>query len=434
MLEDALLARLARPPKGEWQGEVDVPSETELSELLDRTPRSLHPWLAHCAYLRFGEARLPRSVVDTFDTALRGATVGHMQRQALLRRLLPALDAVGIPYVVLKGAALAFLAYPAPALRPMGDLDLWIRPDDIDHAVSVAASVGLFDSSRYRARTPTFEDPRAATRVLEAHDFPLVVEVHTVLRSLAGLSEEWLDRAWSRRERCRFGTLEGSVLHPSDMLTHLVVHASRHHHFEAGFRPLVDVRLWLEAAGDRIDWELLLGEWERERVTVWALVTLVLAHELVAAPLPSRVREAVGRLPAFEVVSAAARDQVFGAGLVVPRAVGHLLRSTPRERMGWLARRVTVWYWKGPPGTRRLPTEVLREALRRMAHDVWFKSRPYLSGVFSGDLWGAEYRRRRALVVGRQRLAELVSEAEGRGEGAQGPDEGPALASRADGV
>ena len=62
---------------------------------------------------------------------LRAAMYYNAAGEAELRtrELADALDvlgAVGITPVLFKGAVLAYTAYPDPACRPMGDLDLWI--------------------------------------------------------------------------------------------------------------------------------------------------------------------------------------------------------------------------------------------------------------------------------------------------------------------
>ena len=90
--------------------------------------RDLHPYLAWRLPLLLDPTRIPPEVLAPLVLARRGAAVGLLTRQTVLRRLTGALDEAGIPFVVLKGVALAHLAYPEPALRSMGDIDIWTRP------------------------------------------------------------------------------------------------------------------------------------------------------------------------------------------------------------------------------------------------------------------------------------------------------------------
>ncbi len=51
-------------------------------------------------------------------------------------------DARGLRPVILKGADFARRLYPSPAVRPMSDLDLWVRPEEVERAESALASLG----------------------------------------------------------------------------------------------------------------------------------------------------------------------------------------------------------------------------------------------------------------------------------------------------
>ena len=59
-----------------------------------------------------------------------------------LRRILGALHQAQVPVIVLKGAALAHTLYPDPGLRPMNDLDLMVKPEDLLRAIDVLEKVG----------------------------------------------------------------------------------------------------------------------------------------------------------------------------------------------------------------------------------------------------------------------------------------------------
>ena len=49
----------------------------------------------------------------------------------------------GVPFLVLKGAALAHLVYGDPRLRPMRDVDLLIRKADAGRALDVLTRCGF---------------------------------------------------------------------------------------------------------------------------------------------------------------------------------------------------------------------------------------------------------------------------------------------------
>src|SRR5690606_1742309 len=113
------------------------------SELPTVAPRDLHPYLAWRLPHLVDAAGIPAAVVESLDLARGGAAWGHLPRQPLRRRIAGALEGAGVPFLVLKGAAPARLAWPDPALRPMGDLDSWTRPESMDQASAALLAAGI---------------------------------------------------------------------------------------------------------------------------------------------------------------------------------------------------------------------------------------------------------------------------------------------------
>ena len=59
------------------------------------------------------------------------AAAFHVVAKRTLGRLLAALDEIGVPALIVKGALLAHTVYADPVERPMCDLDLKVRPSDL---------------------------------------------------------------------------------------------------------------------------------------------------------------------------------------------------------------------------------------------------------------------------------------------------------------
>jgi hypothetical protein len=174
----------------------------------------------------------------------------------------------------------------------------------------------------------------------------------------------------------------------------------------------------LEREGAACDWPALAARWRREGCFTWCYLTLSLAKELLAAPVPAALLDVVAPPAEFEELRVLARAQVLDSASTLPPTLATLVTTaTATGRSRWLIHRLTAWYWQGPPGIRRTPLEVMREATRRMSSDLRTKLPAYVRGWRDGSLRGAEFRRRQALALGRQRLAELVSQVERAGRG-----------------
>ena len=66
--------------------------------------------------------------------------------------MLRALERGRVDTLLLKGAALTFLDYPEPSLRPMADVDVLVRPGDIRRAIDILRRSGW---------KPTHDSPEA---------------------------------------------------------------------------------------------------------------------------------------------------------------------------------------------------------------------------------------------------------------------------------
>lgn len=382
--------------------------------LLEVTPRDLHPYLARRIPQLVDSARVPTTVTEALALASRGAVLRHLQRHAMLRRLSIALDAAGVPFVVLKGVVLAHLAYPAPSLRSMGDIDLWTLPGHLDAAAEVVLRTGMRYPERLQSRMSAADRlEERSTRVFESDAGGVVLELHGIVQSMLAAAPGWSDAAWSRAVERDLGGVRARVPHPEDMLTHLAVHCSSHHRFEMGLRPLLDIALWLEATAGSCDPAALASQWKRYGCATWNHLTLALVRDLLGSdPLPS-LTAAADSMPRSAELHELAEAQVMDAVLTMPPTLARLAATpTTAGRFRWVVHRLTGWYWQGPPGSKRTVLAATRDAGSRLFSDVRTKLPAYLRGLRDGSLRGAEFRRRQALAVGRRRLGELVEQVE----------------------
>ncbi len=175
-------------------------------------------------------------------------------------RILPALAPFISPLVLLKGAALAQTIYPHPALRLMGDLDILVRPQQIQEAIRRCRSQG------YDLPTPSV-GPNFQ-RMLEFHSHlsgaqhPTDIEIHHSLVTAPhhpyAPRLEWF---WSHIEPLppvnhTFPGPGVSWLAPTAQLLHLAAHMVLQH--GEAYMTLIkyyDVYILLEQMGERIEWD-----------------------------------------------------------------------------------------------------------------------------------------------------------------------------------
>ncbi len=70
------------------------------------------------------------------------ASVRNVRMMHLLERIARAFNDAGVPVLALKGAALNLVLYDRPDERPMGDLDLLIKPENVEDAFAILEKLG----------------------------------------------------------------------------------------------------------------------------------------------------------------------------------------------------------------------------------------------------------------------------------------------------
>ena len=230
---------------------------------------------------------------------LQSAYYRNAARNTLLfgvvREVLQACQRQGIAVIVLKGAALAETVYPNRAVRPMGDIDLLVRPEALEAMDDALTALGyrFVDHGRPKAywRTQyyefTFQPPLAA---------PLTVpiEVHWALERPSRPFRIDMDGLWQRAIPATIAGVDTRILAPEDQLLHLCVHLCKH----AGGTPIEAGRSWqlrtfsdlvavLCRAGPTLDWEALVHRAQAWGVASYLYVPLALTCELSGVRVPT---------------------------------------------------------------------------------------------------------------------------------------------------
>ncbi|MBN2004558.1 MAG: nucleotidyltransferase family protein [Anaerolineae bacterium] len=96
-----------------------------------------------CRALKAAGFEPPRDVWRLLQALALRHRLASRARTQVLREVAAAFATAGIPARFVKGAALAYLVYPGPELRPMRDVDLLVAPDDALRAQSLLGELGF---------------------------------------------------------------------------------------------------------------------------------------------------------------------------------------------------------------------------------------------------------------------------------------------------
>lgn len=201
-----------------------------------------------------------------------------------------------IQVIVLKGAHLGEIVYGNIGLRPMGDVDLLFKKEDL---------------------------ARAQKRFMEAGYSPvdkqLAIDFHwNIDLTIANLDID-MGQIWQRAEPAAIAGVNVWVLSAEDLLLHLCTHIAFHHHFGfAGLRALSDVRETINHYHDQMDWDAI-----RRRAVEWGVgncvyLTLSLASEFLGVQVPKGFMASLKPEGSDSQARAWALEQMFGDASNIP--------------------------------------------------------------------------------------------------------------------
>jgi hypothetical protein len=231
-------------------------------EFISRSARShnISQLLYHNLKALPNSSFIPAGEMQEFKKIYHETVARNIYIYAELKAILDAFRRSGIEAIALKGAALAGVVYPDIGLRPMLDIDLLVREDELPAADKVMAELGysvihgVEPEQWYRENhfhLPPYQHPRKV----------VIVEIHWhVTRNSHGTDiRKWWERAENKN------IMGYPVLVPSseDMLIHLSVHLF-HHAYNKGFvlRGLCDIYEMIQYHEGELNWKLL-----RDKIT-----------------------------------------------------------------------------------------------------------------------------------------------------------------------
>jgi len=238
---------------------------------------------------------------------LRAIGLSVLQRNLFLANeldsILEAFDRRAVLAIPLKGPVLAHTLYPNPAMRLMGDLDIWVRQEDIPAAQEVLEQAG-------------YQTPARPGEVLKKHPFhdvilfkaPVMVELHwqpmdtTFLRVDTGL-------VWRRAQSIDLDGRQVLTLSAEDNLILLSIHLLRHP--DRALRLLVDIAGLLNRYGSQLDWTCVVRSCREWQAGGFVYLALVRVKSLLEAPVPAQVLKELKPSWWYRVLAEALVDDLY---------------------------------------------------------------------------------------------------------------------------
>ena len=224
--------------------------------------------------IRFG---IEDPLIDRFREIRRYFLVRNLKAMAFGQRVFATLDQIGVPFIVLKGAALIACYLADRSLRPMEDIDILVPEDRLANAIAVLTAMNLHPQgisprylmrSRFRRFIPgcAFVGP---DQNIDLHWKAL----HLDLRPEAD------DRFWQAHRQTSLDGTPIRVLDPAHQLIHICAHAAQPGARAAAERWPADAILVIRGSKDLCARRLMVEADQRGLSAIMAEALAFLAQE-----------------------------------------------------------------------------------------------------------------------------------------------------------
>lgn len=274
--------------------------------------------LLHHHITAIPNAGVPEPALAALAERARDYLVWSLRLRSELLRLIGKFNEAAIPVIPLKGPWLADLLYPDPGLRSMSDLDVLVRPEDMERGEELILKEG------YRRLLPAGQEDdmyhRSFIGDVEARA-NLVVELHHDLAD-SHLTRLPIAEVWASASRTIWQGHEMRTMALSDLFLYLCLHAVKDG--LGSLRALLDIRLIAERFGEGMPWKKLAETIRAARLQTPVYLSLLLSQNLVEAPIPS----------SFLLSIRPARSLRWYLGQAVFKLRGSVLHASPALMAG----------------------------------------------------------------------------------------------------
>lgn len=238
------------------------------------------PLLWH--HLQTASLPLPAETAQT----LRGLYLRHrllnQAHETVLKNINALFEAAGIRALLLKGLALAYQYYPDPALRPVSDLDLLLKKDDVPAALDLLTAAGFHSHTLRASRTSNLLPSELKL------DSPLTAGVCVQVELHSPSAQDHTREEFKSLEFIRPLPRVGNAIFVSDALNtlrYLSRHLRRHLFAATSSKPLplkwmADMVSLVEQNANSLDWDFL------QRLDPILLNQLEVIYSLTPLPEP----------------------------------------------------------------------------------------------------------------------------------------------------
>ena len=207
-----------------------------------------------------------------------------------LQSITHSLQSAGVESFPFKGPVLGLIAYDDPGLRQSVDLDIVVRPTDVEKAWECLTTRGYRLTRKLDSRQTEFLITRQHNIGFARDEGRLLIELHWRIAPRLFARGFGAEDLWSSLKAINVKGVDLKALPVEELLMTLCVHGARHLWERLSW--VTDLAAVISAT-DEVRWDRLLAIAKRTQTERILLVGLQLAKQLLSAQLPPEISKAI---------------------------------------------------------------------------------------------------------------------------------------------
>ncbi|HLA28895.1 MAG TPA: nucleotidyltransferase family protein [Syntrophales bacterium] len=234
---------------------------------------------------------LPPEVFDVLSGRYCENLRKNMIACTALKPVFDALHEQTVPFIVLKGIALAERVYPGFGIRGMSDADLLVKKDDmyrVDASLSALGYVARDSSAKQALDNPVgylasldYRKDDGCLPNLHIHWHPVNTSVPAFM--FAGQVDQ--DRLWEKAISTEVANAKARILCPEHQVIYLCEHALRINHSFDRLILMYDIFFVVKTYQDEISWDFIVDEARRFNLSKLVLLSLSIVRHYTSLTL-----------------------------------------------------------------------------------------------------------------------------------------------------
>ncbi|MCK4648717.1 signal peptidase I [bacterium] len=180
-----------------------------------------------------------------------------------IKPILKSLEEKKIEVILLKGIALGVTIYPSVGLRPMSDVDILIKDEDIFKVNEILNNFGYFPGDINPRDIELGKTEYLTTLYYRGKNLSLHLHWHLVnstIPNFSYISRINMDRIWQKARLIEISEIKALILSPEHLIIYLCEHSLRVTHSLSRLIFLADISQAINYYQDKIDWDFLVKE------------------------------------------------------------------------------------------------------------------------------------------------------------------------------